>query len=258
MKKRDGVISKGFGGPRDEAAALGEELKRWRWGQVEMRPDDWLPYKARDTFNLYELACLLHGEDPERVSDAVTQELLDRHRMPGGVGRGLGPAEVVGLLEAQPRATMGDKLGGALVALKKATGSTRMQHALSRARARDLVQLLGYVWPAELGPAGDAAASAPVAMAAAARPTVTHSTSALRRSHVLDAVLDPLRAKHGDNLLPIWVELEGLARASSRPPPLAGVTSGGVRYHDGGQVKTFTKDALRSKLARSRTHANAR
>ena len=50
----------------------------------------------------------------------------------------------------------------------------------------------------------------------------------------------------------VMAELERLARLSdkARPAPLAGVTSGGVQWLDGGTVKTLTRKALTQRLRR--------
>jgi hypothetical protein len=58
----------------------------------------------------------------------------------------------------------------------------------------------------------------------------------------------------------VMAELEKLARLpqSSRPPPLAGVTSGGVQWLDGGVTKTLTRRALGERLRRNRRAQNQR
>lgn len=54
----------------------------------------------------------------------------------------------------------------------------------------------------------------------------------------------------------VMAELERLARLpeKDRPPPLSGVTSGGIQWRDGGGTKTLTRKALGDRLRR-RTQA---
>lgn len=58
----------------------------------------------------------------------------------------------------------------------------------------------------------------------------------------------------------VWAELERLARLSDsqRPAPLAGVTSGGLQWRDGGRTKVLTRKALGDRLRRARRSARKR
>ena len=117
-----------------------------------MQPGDWLPYRVRESFNLYELACLLHGEDPERLSDSLWTDWRLRNRTIGDDREALAmPAQLAATLNAIPRALMGEGPGGTLVLLKKATGSATLQHSIPREMAQSLADALGLPWPVELG-----------------------------------------------------------------------------------------------------------
>lgn len=74
------------------------------------------------------------------------------------------------------------------------------------------------------------------------------------RSNILDDVIAIAVQRAGANAAnaKVWAELESMARGDDRPTPLAGVNSGGVQYHDGGQIRTFTLAALRDRLRRAK------
>ncbi len=86
--------------------------------------------------------------------------------------------------------------------------------------------------------------------AAEARPIV-HRTQGGRQPDALWLVIERAREEAASELPgPIWAHLEALARSPAPPPPLAGVTSGGIQYKLGGRVKTFTRKAFGERLRR--------
>lgn len=89
----------------------------------------------------------------------------------------------------------------------------------------------------------------------AAAPTRVHRIG----RDVLAPVIDRARSVSSDgaDTARVMAELERLARLpdSERPAPLAGVTSGGVQWRDGGVIKTLTRKALGDRLRRWRAAA---
>lgn len=65
-------------------------------------------------------------------------------------------------------------------------------------------------------------------------------------------------SNHNDSAA-VMAELERLARLpeASRPAPLAGVTSGGVQWRNGGTIQTLTRKALGDRLRRAQARAGA-
>ena len=260
----------GYAGAQDraDAARLGDarkaeaEREHVRRGLLEeaqktaMQPSDWLPYKARATFNLFELACLLHGDDPERMSSALVEEQRQRNREFGYGPEFDRPAFLAQAIEAQPHAIMGEKHGGTLALLKKATGSAGMQRAIPKTKARELAGLLGYAWPPELSTATqveeEPATAAPAKAAAA---SAIHKTK--RRADPLAAVLSEAqrRALDETDAASVWAALVKLAESASRPAPLLGyVEAEGVKYRsDKAQapVAYLSRDAFRKRFERA-------
>jgi hypothetical protein len=101
----------------------------------------------------------------------------------------------------------------------------------------------------------DAPAASDAAMlTATSSGRVIHSTQA-GRSNVLTAVIAQAEQRAGGQAATaaqVFAELEHMARQAQPPVPLKGVTSGGVQYHDGGKVRTFTVGALRDRRRRAR------
>lgn len=81
-----------------------------------------------------------------------------------------------------------------------------------------------------------------------------HRSHRISRRDLLGPVIDiALKAVSGPaDKAGVMVELERLARLpdGTRPAPLAGVTSGGIQWHNGGQVKVLTRKALGDRLRR--------
>lgn len=82
---------------------------------------------------------------------------------------------------------------------------------------------------------------------------VCHSTDDRRQD-----LLTPLIRRAGElagegaGTPQVWAQLEQMARGPNPPPPLCGITSGGVLYFDGPNKKSFTLRALRDRLRRAR------
>jgi hypothetical protein len=110
----------------------------------DIRPDDWLPYRARQSFDLYTLACLLHRQDPERLSRVIYFEAegipIDERT----------PDRIAERINRLPEQTLGDAVGGTLATLKKATGASTVQCQVSIDEARRVTAALRLEWPAEL------------------------------------------------------------------------------------------------------------
>lgn len=130
------------------------------------QPADWLPYRLRAAFNLFELACLLNRVDPERCSSAAFDEVRQHNRQIGMSRSADKPAHIIGLINAIPDRVLGDPVGETLKALKKAVGTPTMNAPVTTEVARTLAAGLGLTWPAELDsrhPGTEDAATSPPA-----------------------------------------------------------------------------------------------
>jgi hypothetical protein len=96
-------------------------------------------YALRDSFNLYELACLAHGADPERVMSRAFDDVHQHWQQVHGTAY---PGEPAHLITATPERILGDEIGGTLKALCVATGGT-LQRAVPKDRAGRLLAALG-------------------------------------------------------------------------------------------------------------------
>lgn len=100
-------------------------------------------YAMRESFNLYELACLAHGADPELVAYNVHDEVAAHVReVHGDASTRVELSEIAMRVGVMPESTLGPEIGGTLKALCVATGGT-FQRAVSRADARRLLKALG-------------------------------------------------------------------------------------------------------------------
>ena len=121
--------------------------------ESEATASDWLPYRARESFNLYELACLLHRQDPQRLCNAVFNELKSHNQATGmDVAEVNFPGFVLSKIEHLPEQMLGPQIGKTLAALKKAVGSITLNETVTRERAWTIAQALGIPWPSELRP----------------------------------------------------------------------------------------------------------
>ncbi len=107
-------------------------------------------YALRETLNLYELACLAHGADPERVSDRAWLDVREHWRTAHGWMRSPTPVEVAEEIGARPEMILGEQIGSTLKALCIATAGN-LQRAVPIAQARRLLGALALDLPGELG-----------------------------------------------------------------------------------------------------------
>lgn len=113
---------------------------------------DLMAYRARERFNLFELACLLHRADPEKVSDDTRNGWRD-HKLQIGYDRAeLTPALFIHELDLIPELLAGPLVGGTIKLLKKATGCATIWNSIEATKARTLADSLGLAFPAELMP----------------------------------------------------------------------------------------------------------
>lgn len=115
---------------------------------------DWLPYRARQSFNLFELAALLRRQDPERLLSAVLREQHERNQELDRGREFETPAMILGMVQATPEAMLGDDVGELLKAMQKALGVSNARAPVSVAEAQRLAALFGIAWPPELQAAG--------------------------------------------------------------------------------------------------------
>jgi hypothetical protein len=127
--------------------------------ETAAQPADWLPYRVRDAFTFFELACLVSRRDPQRVIDAaIADDLSDQAKMRGIKATGgperpaypFDPPEVVRVrMFSHPEWMFPGDVAGLLSTFRKATGM-QMHGTVSAQRARELVGELALTWPAEL------------------------------------------------------------------------------------------------------------
>lgn len=203
----------------------------------DIRPDDWLPYRARQSFNLYELACLLHRQDPERLSSVISFEQIAHDRATGIPIDAGTPGRIAERINLLPEQMLGDAVGGMLATLKKATGASTVQRQVSIDEARRVTAALRLEWPAELDspraltqPTPSASASAValperVATPAEAVPVsgagvVKHTTKT--RRDPLAAVFARAKSEATDSTCPhsVWAALVAMATGNAAPPEL--------------------------------------
>lgn len=110
-------------------------------------PIDWVAYRFRDGFTLFELACLLNRLDPRAVSDDAHQAIRSR----GGAAAEVlnSPAATAEMLYLCPENYFFPPVGATLERLKRAAGS-RLGLSVNAAMARGLVAMLGLPYPPEL------------------------------------------------------------------------------------------------------------
>ena len=114
---------------------------------------DLMAYRARERFNLFELACLLHRADPEKVSDDTRNGWRD-HKLQIGYDRAeLTPALFIHELDLIPELLAGPLVGGTIKLLKKATGCATIWNSIEATKARTLADSLGLAFPPELSAA---------------------------------------------------------------------------------------------------------
>ncbi|KVD37566.1 hypothetical protein WI84_13880 [Burkholderia ubonensis] len=83
------------------------------------------------------------------------------------------------------------------------------------------------------------------------RPDATTTNRIRNRTNPLDAVIERAKreAENADDYHSVWAALVKIALRDHRPAPLIGYADGeGVKWDDSGNVKFFTKDALRKRM----------
>jgi len=121
---------------------------------------DWDAYRFRDSFTLYEVACLLNRMDPRAVLDEAHRAI----RMRGGVAADVlnNPAATVEMLHLNPADFYAPPVGYALVRLKRAAGS-KLGVFVKAERLPALADMLGNPYPPELERETTAPATAKIA-----------------------------------------------------------------------------------------------
>lgn len=108
----------------------------------------WDAYRLRESFSLFELACLVHRLDPKAVNDdAVTA--VKRHGGPLASALERDSLGAVAVMYASPAMYFIPPVGDTLEAMKLATSPT-IGYSVKKDRARQIAQGLGYQWPVEL------------------------------------------------------------------------------------------------------------
>lgn len=108
----------------------------------------WDAYHLRDSFSLFELACLVNRLDPEAVHDDAVAA-VKRH---GGPMADVFARDHVGAVKVMynsPAMYFIPPVGDTLAAMKQATSQT-LGYTVSTDRAKQIAQGLGYQWPVEL------------------------------------------------------------------------------------------------------------
>jgi hypothetical protein len=129
-----------------------DEQMRAAIQSTTIQPAEWLPYKLRDRLNLFEAACLLCRQDPERLVLAVHDE---RHQYEIKLHGTSAPirtraGHVAELIAAMPEVMLGEHVGGTVKALQKATAAPLLQSSFDVVRLRAVAEGLGIEWPPEL------------------------------------------------------------------------------------------------------------
>lgn len=115
-------------------------------------PDEMRLYALRERVNLFELACLLHGASPERVSNLAWQGVSAHDSEVSGQHESPSPEKVRALMDATPEAILGTRIGGTLKALRIAAGSGGMNATVTLDMAGRLARGLGLALPEAMAP----------------------------------------------------------------------------------------------------------
>lgn len=128
-----------------------------------MQPMDWAPYKRRSAFTRFELASLLHRQDPERLFNRAWDSYHEYEDL-CVVERDWirEPEHFAALIDDRP-GLLGEDVSSTFKSLKKAYGG-RYTAPITFAQSQIFAGDLGIEWPAELiGPeAAQDAAKKPV------------------------------------------------------------------------------------------------
>ena len=131
-------------------------------------PVDWEPYRFREQFTLFELACLAYRKEPASVFNDSWLAI----RKHGGIASEVlnNPEAAAAMFYGNPTMYFSPPVGEALERMKKATGLQR-SGTLSIEKARSLASVLGLTFPPELSAAPRQQAPEPQAEAPAVGPS---------------------------------------------------------------------------------------
>lgn len=115
--------------------------------EVALAADTSQVYAKRDRVNLFELACLLHGADPELVAQRAYDDIQQHRRAVGGQFDPVFPSQALAEVDARPKTILGDTIGGTLAKLMRATDTRTAQHSVFLPAARRLAEALGFDLP---------------------------------------------------------------------------------------------------------------
>lgn len=108
----------------------------------------WAAYSLRDSFSLFELACLVHRLDPEAVHDDAVAAVKQH----GGTMADVFASDHMGavrVMYASPAMYFIPPVGDTLEVMKLATNPA-IGYSVNKDRAKQIAQGLGYQWPVEL------------------------------------------------------------------------------------------------------------
>ncbi|MDI3514018.1 MAG: hypothetical protein PWP40_1247 [Rhodocyclaceae bacterium] len=215
---------------------------------------DWLPYRARQSFNLFEIAALLCRQDPERLVDSV---LRARSRDVAPMCGPDDPAMALALFQSAPEMMLGDDVGGLLKAMQKALGVSNVRAPVSIAEAQRLAALFGIDWPPELQAAGahQVARFCQGGTAAPAADRPASSASTRSRFDTIQVEIDDVVAAlegEGKSATPAKVMARLRERAGKPDSCIYDTAADGVLWTRGssGEQTKLTMQALKKRISR--------
>lgn len=162
--------------------ASGDAVTSQEFERLAPSPEEWSAYQFRDSFNLFELACLLNRKDPEMVSNDAVAAIRHDRSDPDSLDLLLSGHELASAIMLRPETYLSHPVGKTLAMLRKAAG-THGWAKTPRDKAQQLAKAVGLAWPPELERKG----------ATAERPV---QTGRAQEVAILDAIkafgLDPL------------------------------------------------------------------
>ena len=204
----------------------------------------WDAYRMRESFNLFELACLVHRLDPRAVNDdAVTA--VRRHGGPMAEALVRDSVGATLAMYASPAMYFIPPVGDTLEVMKLATNPS-IGYSVNKDRAKQIAQGLGYQWPVEL----EHQAPAPVVAVNTSNASVDSITTA-QVAAIFDAL--PFTAENWPKRLSDtkWLETAQVALGAAggatslwNPAKLAQLIHGRKR----GEQKQKTLEALNRKF----------
>ena len=205
----------------------------------------WAAYSLRDSFSLFELACLVHRLDPEAVHDDAVAAVKQH----GGTMADVFASDHMGavrVMYASPAMYFIPPVGETLEVMKLATSPT-FGYSVSKDRAKRITQGLGYQWPVEL----EHHAPAPV-VAVNPSDAPAWTVSKPQRYNGYTAPLQRLlAAAHRDGkTCPTARDVVEDWR-NNTPAEIAKVLPDGFDYYDAkGDTKTADLEAIRKAIGR--------